>query len=155
MSENPPRKSAAYIEAMIREAVAHVESCIHSPLREAGFDGPATTLVLSDTQHDFLAGYIYGALRRLLELGEIDEATDVERAAYRLYEQIVGRGETEVHPWHVWVVNEGLKQLNRPHVFLGFCAGRNDIVQRLRRSNFRSALGPALLNLAGHNGSLP
>ena len=31
-----PSKSPAYVEAMIREAVSHVEACISGPLRDLG-----------------------------------------------------------------------------------------------------------------------
>jgi hypothetical protein len=148
-------KSPAYIEAMLREAVAHVEACIRRPLRSAGYEGPSTGLALSAGQHDFLAGYIYGALQRLLELGELDADTDLDRAADHLYLRIVGALDPDVRPWHAWVVREALQHLNRPHAFLGYCAGRNDIVERLRRSDFRPALGPALLNLAAPPPSTP
>ena len=47
----------------------------------------------------------------------------------------------------MWVVREALKHLQRPHAMLGYCAGRGDIVDRLRRRDFRTALGPALANL--------
>ncbi len=152
----PPerRKSDAYIEAMLREAVTHVESCIRGPLEDLGYTGPHSRLDLSDGQHDFLAGYIYGALERLLELGELDSEGDVETAANRLYARLLGPFDTEdFRSWHMWVVREGIKQVQRPHAMLGYCAGRGDIVDRLRSEQFRAALGPALANLSG--GSRP
>ena len=150
----PPRKkSEAYVEAMVREAVSHVEACIRVPLEDLGYAGPHTRLTLTDGQHDFLAGYIYGALERLLELGELDTDDDVERAANRLYARLLGPFDTDdLRPWHMWVVREGIKQVQRPHAMLGYCAGRGDIVQRLRQKNFRAALGPALGNLSGGDG---
>ena len=76
-----PSKSPAYVEAMIREAVAHVEACIRTPLADLGYAGPASGLTLTDGQHDFLAGYVWGGLQRLLEMGELTSEEDVERAA--------------------------------------------------------------------------
>lgn len=144
------RKSDAYVEAMVREAVTHVEACIKTPLEDLGYAGPHIRLDLSDGQHDFLAGYIYGALERLLEMGELDSDEDVELAANRLYARLLGPFDTEdCRPWHMWVVREGIKQVQRPHAMLGYCAGRGDIVERLRAENFRPALGPALANLSG------
>ena len=69
-------KSDAYVEALLREAVAHVELCIRTPLADFGYDGPQSDLALTNGQHDFLAGYIYGALQRLLELGELDRSEE-------------------------------------------------------------------------------
>ncbi len=148
----PPErhKSDAYVEAMVREAVTHVEACIKTPLEDLGYAGPHTRLELTNGQHDFLAGYIYGALERLLEMGELDTEDDVELAANRLYARLLGPFDTEdCRPWHMWVVREGIKQVQRPHAMLGYCAGRGDIVSRLRADNFRAALGPALANLSG------
>src|SRR5690606_26314257 len=85
---SPHKKSEAYGEAMLREAVSHVEACIRAPLEDLGYTGPHARLDLTDGQHDFLAGYIYGALERLLELGELDTDEDVERAANRLYARL-------------------------------------------------------------------
>jgi hypothetical protein len=147
------KKSEAYVEAMLREAVTHVEACIRTPLEDLGYTGPHARLALTDGQHDFLAGYIYGALERLLELGELDTDDDVERAANRLYARLLGPFDTEgLRPWHMWVVREGIKQVQRPHAMLGYCAGRGDIVQRLRTQNYRAALGPALANLSDGDG---
>src|SRR5690606_23395251 len=88
----PPqrKKSDAYIEAMLREAVSHVEACIRTPLEDLGYTGPHARLALTDGQHDFLAGYIYGALERLLELAELDTEDDVDAAANRLYAPLHG-----------------------------------------------------------------
>ncbi len=147
------RKSDAYVEAMVREAVSHVEACIKIPLEDLGYSGPHTRLELTDGQHDFLAGYIYGALERLLEMGELDTDEDVELAANRLYGRLLGPFDTEdLRSWHMWVVREGIKQVQRPHAMLGYCAGRGDIVERLRADNFKTALGPALANLSGGGG---
>ena len=141
-------KSAAYVEAMIREAVTHVETCIRGPLRDLGFAGPDSRLDLTDGQHDFLAGYIYGGLQRLLEMGELTSEDDVERAANRLYARLVGPFDgDDCRPWHMWVVREGLQHLQRPHALLGYCAGRGDVLERMRAQEFRAALGPALSNL--------
>ncbi len=143
-----PRKSDAYIEAMLRAAVSHVEACIRTPLEDMGYAGPHTRLTLSDGQHDFLAGYVYGALQRLLELGELDSEDDVETAANRLYARLLGPFDTDdCRPWHAWVVQEGLKHLHRPHALLGYCAGRGDALDRMRSRDFRAVLGPALANL--------
>lgn len=152
----PPHsnKSDAYIEAMVREAVSHVEACIRLPLEDLGYAGPHTRLDLTDGQHDFLAGYIHGALERLLELGELGSEDEVERAANRLYARLLGPFDTEdCRPWHMWVVREGIKQVQRPHAMLGYCAGRGDIVDRLRERDHRAALGPALANLSGGDGA--
>jgi hypothetical protein len=156
----PPqrKKSEAYVEAMVSEAVSHVEACIRLPLEDLGYAGPHTRLTLTDGQHDFLAGYIYGALERLLELGELDTEDDVECAATRLYGRLFGPFDTEgFRPWHMWVVREGIKQVQRPHALLGYCAGRGDIIQRLRQKQYRPVLGPALGNLSadGDAGSPP
>ena len=144
---------------MVSEAVAHVEACIRTPLEDLGYAGPQSRLELTDGQHDFLAGYIYGGLERLLELGELDSDDDVEKAANRLYARLLGPFDTEdFRSWHMWVVREGIKQVQRPHAMLGYCAGRGDIVDRLRSQNFRAALGPALANLSqgdGHPGDPP
>ncbi len=151
----PPerRKSDAYIESMVREAVTHVEACIKVPLEDLGYAGPHSRLDLTDGQHDFLAGYIYGALERLLEMGELDSDDEVELAANRLYARLLGPFDTEdFRSWHMWVVREGIKHVQRPHAMLGYCAGRGDIVARLRAENFRTALGPAMANLAGDSG---
>ena len=145
---NPHKKSEAYVEALIREAVAHVEACIRLPLEDMGYTGPHSRLELTDDQHDFLAGYIYGALERLLEMGELDHEDDVELAANRLYGRLLGPFDTDdLRPWHMWVVREALQHMQRPHALLGYCAGRGDIVDRLRRRDFRATLGPALVNL--------
>jgi hypothetical protein len=126
-----------------------VEACIRAPLEDLGYAGPHTRLSLTDGQHDFLAGYIYGGLERLLELGELESDDDVEMAANRLYARLLGPFDTEdFRPWHMWVVREGIKNVQRPHAMLGYCAGRGDIVQRLRTSDFRATLGPALDNLS-------
>ena len=142
-------KSPAYVEAMIREAVSHVEACIRGPLQDLGYTGPRAGLVLTDGQHDFLAGYIWGGLQRLLEMGEMPSETDCERAASRLYARLVGPFDPDFRSWHMWVVREGLQHLQRPHALLGYCAGRGDVVERMRARDFRAALGPALANLTG------
>lgn len=146
-------KSPAYVEAMIREAVAHVEACIKRPLEDLGFSGPHVRLDLTDGQHDFLAGYIWGGLQRLLEMGELKDEGAVERAANRLYARLLGPFDTEgCRPWHLWIVREGLKEMQRPHALLGYCAGRGDVLERMRARDFRAALGPALANLTGPQG---
>ena len=143
-------KSPAYVEAMIREAVAHVEACIKRPLEDLGFAGPHSRLALTDGQHDFLAGYIWGGLQRLLEMGELTDDSAVERAANRLYARLLGPFDSgDCRPWHVWIVREGLKEMQRPHALLGYCAGRGDVLERMRARDFRAALGPALANLTG------
>ena len=143
-----PSKSPAYVEAMIREAVTHVEACIKHPLEDLGFAGPYSRLELSDGQHDFLAGYIWGGLQRLLEMGELTDEVSVERAANRLYARLLGPFDADgCRPWHVWIVREGLKEMQRPHALLGYCAGRGDVMERMRARDFRAALGPALANL--------
>lgn len=148
MSESSKKKSAAYIEAMIQEAVTHVEACIRRPLEDLGFTGPDSRLDLTDSQHDFLAGYIWGGLQRLLEMGELGSQDEVERAANRLYARLVGPFDTgDFRPWHMWVVREALQNLQRPHALLGYCAGRGDVLERMRAHDFRAALGPALANL--------
>ena len=115
-----------------------------------GYAGPQSRLDLTDGQHDFLAGYIYGGLERLLELGELDAREDVETAANRLYARLLGPFDTEdLRTWHMWVVREALQHMQRPHALLGYCAGRGDIVDRLRSRDFRASLGPALANLGG------
>lgn len=145
-----PPKSAAYVEAMIREAVAHVEACIRVPLQDLGYRSAHERLALSDAQHDFLAGYIWGGLQRLLEMGELTSEADVERAANRLYARLVGPFDPDFRPWHMWVVREGLQHLQRPHALLGYCAGRGDVMERMRARDFQASLGPALANLTGH-----
>jgi hypothetical protein len=147
MSRRP--KSAAYVEAMIREAVVHVEACIRTPLADLGYSGPETRLELTDGQHDFLAGYVWGGLQRLLEMGELSGEDDVERAANRLYARLIGPFDGDCRPWHMWVVREGLQHMQRPHALLGYCAGRGDVLERMRAQDFRAALGPALANLTG------
>ena len=142
-------KSPAYVEATIRESVAHVEACIRTPLADLGYTGPDSGRTLTDGQHDFLAGYIWGGLQRLLELGELTSDTDVERAANRLYARLVGPFDRDLRPWHTWVVREGLQHMQRPHALLGYCAGRGDVMERMRARDFRAALGPALANLVG------
>ena len=156
----PPRrqphstpKSPAYVEAMIREAVTHVEACIKLPLQDLGYAGPASRLDLTDAQHDFLAGYVWGGLQRLLELGELASEADVERAANRLYARLVGPFDADFRPWHAFVVREGLQNFQRPHALLGYCAGRGDVLERMRARDFRAALGPALANLTGAAGA--
>ena len=144
-----PHKSPVYVEAMIREAVAQVEACIRTPLADLGYAGPDAGLDLTDGQHDFLAGYIWGGLQRLLETGELTSEGDVERAANRLYARLLGPFDRDLRPWHQWVVREGLQQMQRPHVLLGYCAGRGDVMERIRARDFRAALGPALVNLTG------
>lgn len=149
MSRSSPSKSPAYVEAMIREAVFHVEACIKTPLADLGYTGPASGLDLTDGQHDFLAGYIWGGLQRLLEMGELTSEADVERAANRLYARLIGPFDKDLRSWHTWVVREGLQHMQRPHVTLGYCAGRGDVMERMRATEFRAALGPALANLTG------
>lgn len=147
MSRSSSNKSSAYVEAMIREAVTHVEACIRTPLADLGYHGPQSTLDLTDGQHDFLAGYIWGGLQRLLEMGELTSEDDVERAANRLYARLIGPFDGDFRPWHMWVVREGLQHMQRPHALLGYCAGRGDVLERMRSGDFRAALGPALANL--------
>jgi hypothetical protein len=149
MSRLPPSKSPAYVESMIREAVSHVEACIRGPLQDLGYEGPQSRLTLTHGQHDFLAGYVWGGLQRLLEMGEMPSEADCERAANRLYARLVGPFDPDFRPWHMWVVREALQQLNRPHALLGYCAGRGDVLERMRARDFRSAIGPALANLTG------
>ena len=149
MSTPNAPKSPAYVEAMIREAVTHVEACIRTPLADLGFRGPESDLTLTDGQHDFLAGYIWGGLKRLLEMGELPSEDDAERAANRLYARLLGPFDREARPWHMWIVREGLQNLHRPHAVLGYCAGRGDVLERMRSTDFRAALGPALANLTG------
>jgi hypothetical protein len=141
------RKSAAYVEAIVREAVARVLHSLRRPLRDAGYTGPQSALLLSDIQQDFLAGYIYGALQRLLELGELGEEEDVALATHRLYCGLFGLDDNTFGPWHEWVVREGLHHLHRPHVFLGYCTGRNDVVAQLRFGGAHNALADALRHL--------
>jgi len=143
------QKSPAYVEAMIREAVSHVEACIRTPLADLGYRGPEQGLTLSDGQHDFLAGYIWGGLQRLLEMGELTSEEEVERAANRLYARLIGPFDSDTRSWHTWIVREGLQHMQRPHALLGYCAGRGDVMERLRARDFRAALGPALANLVG------
>ena len=150
-----PPKSPAYVEAMIREAVSHVEACIRGPLQDLGYAGPQSAFPLTDGQHDFLAGYIWGGLQRLLEMGEMPSESDCERAATRLYARLVGPYDPDFQPWHMWVVREGLQHLQRPHALLGYCAGRGDVVERMRARDFRAALGPALANLTGPDTGAP
>lgn len=152
MSRLPPSKSPAYVEAMIREAVSHVEACIRGPLQDLGYAGPQSALTLTHGQHDFLAGYVWGGLQRLLEMGEMPSEDDCERAANRLYARLVGPFDPDFRPWHMWVVREGLQHLQRPHALLGYCAGRGDVLERMRARDFRAALGPALANLTGPDG---
>lgn len=142
-------KSPAYVEAMIRQAVVHVEACIKTPLADLGYTGPVSGLRLTDGQHDFLAGYIWGGLERLLEMGELTSEADIERAANRLYARLIGPFDGDLRPWHTWVVREGLQHMQRPHALLGYCAGRGDVLERMRAHEFRAALGPALANLTG------
>ncbi len=151
MSRSPrlSSKSPAYVEAMIRESVSHVEACIRGPLADFGYTGPQSGLTLTDGQNDFLAGYIWGGLQRLLEMGELTSEDDCERAANRLYARLVGPFDADVASWHQWVVREGLQHLQRPHALLGYCAGRGDVMERMRARDFRAALGPALTNLIG------
>ena len=149
-----PPKSPAYVESMIREAVSHVEACIRVPLQDLGYACPQSGFELTDGQHDFLAGYIWGGLQRLLELGEMPSEADCERAANRLYARLVGPFDPDLRPWHMWVVREGLQHLQRPHALLGYCAGRGDVVERMRARDFRAALGPALANLTGADGAV-
>ena len=149
MSDTPRRKSAAYIEAMIREAVARVLVTVRPALQPTGYTGPTSEPQLTDTQHDFLAGYIYGALQRLLEMGELTDAEDIGRATHRLYCGLFGLEDNDYGPWHAWVVREGLHHLQRPHVFLGYCTGRNDVLARLRGATRRNALADALRHLGG------
>ena len=145
----PPRqKSSAYIEAIVREAVARVLRSVRRPLRDAGYEGPRSPLVLSDIQHDFLAGYLYGALQRLLELGELKEEEDIGKATHRLYCGLFGFEDNEYGPWHAWVIREGLHHLQRPHVFLGYCTGRNDVLAQLRFGGAYNALADALRHLS-------
>jgi hypothetical protein len=144
-------KSPEYVETMLRQAVSHVEACIRAPLEDMGYVGPQSRLDLTDGQHDFLAGYIYGGLERLLELGELDRREDVETAANRLYARLLGPFDTQdCRTWHMWVVREALQHMQRPHALLGYCAGRGDIVDRLRSRDFRVSLGPALANLGSN-----
>lgn len=149
----PRRKSAHYVESIVREAVARVARSLQRPLREAGYAGARSRLVLSDVQHDFLAGYIYGALQRLLEFGELGEedGESVEEAMQRLYCGFFGLADNDYAPWHAWVVREGLHHLQRPHVFLGYCTGRNDVVHQLRHGGRRNALADALRHLGDEN----
>ena len=147
MSRQRPQKSSAYVESMIREAVAHVEACIRTPLADLGYKGPTSGLDLTDGQHDFLAGYIWGGLQRLLEMGELTSEGEVERAANRLYARLIGPFDGDFRSWHMWVVREGLQHMQRPHALLGYCAGRGDVLERMRANDFRAALGPALANL--------
>jgi hypothetical protein len=141
------RKSTAYVEAIVREAVARVLRTVRRPLREAGYTGPKSVLRLSDIQQDFLTGYIYGALQRLLELGELGEDEDVALATHSLYCSLFGCDDGNFIAWNQWVVREGLHHLNRPHVFLGYCTGRNDVVAQLRFGGARNALADALRHL--------
>ncbi|MDX1530424.1 MAG: hypothetical protein R3362_02760 [Rhodothermales bacterium] len=141
------RKSAAYIEAIVREAVSRVRRTVLRPLEAAGYAGPRSVFHLSEIQQDFLAGYIYGALQRLLELGELCEDEDVGRATHRLYCGLFGYDDNEYGPWYSWVVREGLHHLQRPHVFLGYCTGRNDVLAQLRFGGRRNALSDALRHL--------
>jgi len=141
------KKSTAYVEAIVREAVARVMRSLHRPLQDAGYVGPDSTLKLSDTQQDFLAGYIYGALQRLLEMGELGSEDEVALATHNLYCGLFGLEDNEFAPWHQWVVREGLHHLHRPHVFLGYCTGRNDVVAQLRFGGARNALADALRHL--------
>lgn len=143
----PHRKSSAYVEAIVREAVARVLRSVRRPLQEAGYEGPRSVLVLSDTQHDFLAGYLYGALQRLLELGELNEEEDIGKATHRLYCGLFGFEDNEYGPWHTWVIREGLHHYQRPDVFLGYCTGRNDVLSQLRFGGAHNALADALRHL--------
>lgn len=141
------RKSTAYVEAIVREAVTRVLRSVHRPLQDAGYAGPDSALQLSDIQQDFLAGYIYGALQRLLEMGELVHEEEVALATHKLYCGLFGLEDNEFGPWHQWVVREGLHHLHRPHVFLGYCTGRNDVVNQLRFGGARNALADALRHL--------
>lgn len=141
------RKSGAYVEAIVREAVVRVLRSVRRPLQDAGYAGPQSPLHLSDIQQDFLAGYIYGALQRLLEIGELNEDEDVVLATHRLYCSLFGFEDNEFGPWQQWVIREGLHHLQRPHVFLGYCTGRNDVLAQLRFGGSRNALADALRHL--------
>jgi hypothetical protein len=141
-------KSTAYVEAMVRETVARVAMAVRRPMQEAGYVGPRSKLRLSDAQNDFLAGYIYGALQRLLDMSELLEESNLTEATHRLYCGLFELDEHDYELWHEWVVREGLHHLHRPHVFLGFCTGRNDIVEQLRCRSQGTTLVNALRHLA-------
>jgi hypothetical protein len=100
------RKSTAYVEAIVREAVVRVLRSVRPPLQDAGYSGPESVLELTDVQQDFLAGYIYGALQRLLELGELGADDDVALATHRLYCSLFGFDDNEFGPWHQWVIRD-------------------------------------------------
>jgi hypothetical protein len=140
-------KSAHYVETIIREAVARVLHSVRSPLAASGHPASATVLHLSHLQQDFLAGYIHGALQRLLEIGELGTDEDVAHATHRLYRRLFGFDNGELEPWHQGVIREGLHHLNRPHVLLGYCTGRNDVLTQLRFGGRRNALADALRHL--------
>jgi hypothetical protein len=133
---------------MVRAAVSRVAIAIRPPLQTAGYAGPGSTLHLEDAQNDYLAGYIYGALQRLLELGELCGESNLSEATHRLYCSTFGLDENDYELWHEWVIHEGLHHMHRPHVFMGFCMGRTDIVAQMRSARQGAALVEALRNLA-------
>jgi hypothetical protein len=106
-----------------------------------------SALVLTDLQQDFLAGYLYGALERLRQVMDSDPESDLAHAAYQLHGRLFGGEAIDFDSWRQWVITDGLYHFRRPHVFLGYCTGRNDVISKVCFGGSHSPLADSLRHL--------
>ena len=132
---------------LVQDAVERVQAYVVQSLKATGYRGPHYDILLSSEQHDYLAGYIFGALRKVMEIGGTADEAFMEEACIRLYTRLFGQKNQFCRTWHVWVVEEGLRQMRRPHVFFGYHRGRHDMIAQLRSPGAASSLADALRNL--------
>ena len=103
-----------------------------------------TLIITPDAQRTMISA---SGSSRHLDAGELNEEEDIGKATHRLYCGLFGFEDNEYGPWHLWVVREGLHHYQRPHVFLGYCTGRNDVLAQLRFGGACNALADALRHL--------
>jgi hypothetical protein len=139
--------SSLFIEQLIREVVRDLGAFAGRALEQVGYGGPHQRIALTAEQDAFLAGYLHGAVVRMLGFGEQVTDRDVERAAADLHRRLFGAFEMDGRMRHASLVREGVDHFRNPQVYLGYSAGHQDALRLLQCSDYRSTLGPALANL--------
>ena len=145
--------SSLFVEQLIRDVVCDLGAFAGRALERVGHHGSHQRLALTAEQDAFLAGYLHGAVVRMLGFGEQITDTDVQRAADRLHRALFGAFELEGRMRHASLVREGIDCLRNPQVYLGYSAGHQDALRLLQHPGFRSTLGTALAHL-GRPGSV-
>ena len=142
-----------FVEQLIRDTVCDLGLFVGSALDQVGHDGPHMQVAWASVQEAFLAGYLHGAVVRMLGFGEQITDADVERASDGLHRSLFGLFDLGGRMRHASLVAEGVDAFRNPQVYLGYCAGHQDVMRLLQQPAYRSTLGKALADL-GRPGSV-